>query len=165
MSTSEKLRRSVENLRQRPLRAESGVRIKPSSDTRYSEKLIKRQLTALKGNLCWYSTMIKNGAPGAIRTPDPLIRSQVLYPAELRVHCVGGLVAAHRQCKPRSYAKTPTGKKLSNRPVTLGQSDPKFGPFTIAANQSDVATVPAYQLRSDCQSQPSSTFAYRTFKR
>ena len=28
---------------------------------------------------------MKNGAPGAIRTPDPLIRSQVLYPAELRV--------------------------------------------------------------------------------
>ena len=28
--------------------------------------------------------MSKNGAPGEIRTPDPLIRSQVLYPAELR---------------------------------------------------------------------------------
>ena len=26
-----------------------------------------------------------NGAPGRIRTPDPLIRSQVLYPAELPV--------------------------------------------------------------------------------
>ncbi len=26
-----------------------------------------------------------NGALGKIRTPDPLIRSQVLYPAELRV--------------------------------------------------------------------------------
>jgi hypothetical protein len=25
-----------------------------------------------------------NGAPGEIRTPDTLIRSQVLYPAELR---------------------------------------------------------------------------------
>ncbi len=24
------------------------------------------------------------GAPGEIRTPDPLVRSQVLYPAELR---------------------------------------------------------------------------------
>jgi hypothetical protein len=28
-----------------------------------------------------------NGAPGRIRTPDPLIRSQVLYPAELPVPC------------------------------------------------------------------------------
>ena len=27
-----------------------------------------------------------SGAPGTIRTCDPLIRSQVLYPAELRVH-------------------------------------------------------------------------------
>ncbi len=27
-----------------------------------------------------------NGAPGAIRTPDPLLRRQVLYPAELRAH-------------------------------------------------------------------------------
>ena len=26
-----------------------------------------------------------NGTPGAIRTPDPQIRSLVLYPAELRV--------------------------------------------------------------------------------
>jgi hypothetical protein len=27
-----------------------------------------------------------DGAPGEIRTPDPLVRSQVLYPAELRAH-------------------------------------------------------------------------------
>ena len=27
-----------------------------------------------------------NGEPGAIRTPDPQIRSLMLYPAELRVH-------------------------------------------------------------------------------
>ena len=27
------------------------------------------------------------GAPGEIRTPDRLVRSQVLYPAELRAHC------------------------------------------------------------------------------
>jgi hypothetical protein len=28
----------------------------------------------------------KNGAPGEIRTPDHLVRSQVLYPTELRAH-------------------------------------------------------------------------------
>jgi hypothetical protein len=28
----------------------------------------------------------KDGAPGEIRTPDPLVRSQMLYPAELRAH-------------------------------------------------------------------------------
>ena len=27
-----------------------------------------------------------NGAPGWIRTTDPLVRSQILYPAELRAH-------------------------------------------------------------------------------
>ena len=26
------------------------------------------------------------GAPGEIRTPDPLVRSQILYPTELRAH-------------------------------------------------------------------------------
>jgi hypothetical protein len=31
----------------------------------------------------------ENGAPGEIRTPDPLLRRQMLYPAELRAHgCV-----------------------------------------------------------------------------
>ena len=28
------------------------------------------------------------GAPGEIRTPDPLVRSQVLYPAELRAQAI-----------------------------------------------------------------------------
>ena len=27
-----------------------------------------------------------DGTPGEIRTPDPLLRRQVLYPAELRAH-------------------------------------------------------------------------------
>jgi hypothetical protein len=27
-----------------------------------------------------------NGAPGETRTPDPLVRSQMLYPTELRAH-------------------------------------------------------------------------------
>ena len=36
--------------------------------------------------------MKENGAPGEIRTPDHLVRSQVLYPAELRAqkHDVNG---------------------------------------------------------------------------
>jgi hypothetical protein len=28
----------------------------------------------------------ENGAPGRIRTSDPLVRSQMLYPTELRAH-------------------------------------------------------------------------------
>jgi|GEM_PF-623970 hypothetical protein len=37
------------------------------------------------------------GAPEEIRTPDPLVRSQVLYPAELRAHLLCG------NWIPRSY--------------------------------------------------------------
>ena len=32
----------------------------------------------------------KNGAPEGIRTPDLLVRSQTLYPAELRAHDLTG---------------------------------------------------------------------------
>jgi hypothetical protein len=35
----------------------------------------------------------KNGAPEEIRTPDPQIRSLVLYPAELRVRAKSGRAA------------------------------------------------------------------------
>src|SRR5438094_8284193 len=37
----------------------------------------------------WVCRLIKLqrvGTPGVIRTPDPLLRRQVLYPAELRAH-------------------------------------------------------------------------------
>ncbi len=34
--------------------------------------------------ICKRFCILRLGAPGAIRTPDPLVRSQVLYPAELR---------------------------------------------------------------------------------
>ena len=34
--------------------------------------------------ICFDLNMACNGAPGEIRTPDPLVRSQVLYPTELR---------------------------------------------------------------------------------
>ena len=36
-----------------------------------------------------------NGAPGAIRTPDPLVRSQVLYPTELRARCQSRALYGH----------------------------------------------------------------------
>ena len=34
-----------------------------------------------------------DGTPGVIRTPDPLLRRQVLYPAELRAHALHQSVA------------------------------------------------------------------------
>ena len=36
-----------------------------------------------------YNILRKNGALGRIRTSDRLVRSQVLYPAELRARIVG----------------------------------------------------------------------------
>ena len=35
----------------------------------------------------------KSGAPGGTRTPDLLVRSQTLYPTELRAHCETNIVA------------------------------------------------------------------------
>ena len=37
-----------------------------------------------EGYLCHRNGPWTIGAPGEIRTPDPLVRSQVLYPTELR---------------------------------------------------------------------------------
>ena len=41
----------------------------------------------------------KNGAPEEIRTPDPQIRSLVLYPAELRVLLAKSLSLFFQECK------------------------------------------------------------------
>ena len=46
------------------------------------EKAVGTTLTGKSLLVVWYV----NGAPGAIRTPGPQIRSLMLYPAELRVH-------------------------------------------------------------------------------
>ena len=45
-------------------------------------RLMKHWILKLSQNLD--SLLEGNGAPEKIRTPDPLVRSQVLYPAELR---------------------------------------------------------------------------------
>jgi hypothetical protein len=42
------------------------------------------KLDSIKKGISCYANPFNNGAPGAIRTPDPLVRSQVLYPTELR---------------------------------------------------------------------------------
>ena len=39
-----------------------------------------------KKNYILGGVFYQNGAPGKIRTPDPLVRSQVLYPTELQAH-------------------------------------------------------------------------------
>ena len=49
-------------------------------------------------NLYPFDFKIKNGAPGGIRTPDHLVRSQVLYPAELQARILlrGRIIVHHR---------------------------------------------------------------------
>ena len=50
-----------------------GWRILPAH---FAGRVCKTQLIVLR----------KSGAPGGIRTPDPLLRRQMLYPSELRAH-------------------------------------------------------------------------------
>ncbi len=48
------------------------------------------------GNLVQVAHFMVIGAPEEIRTPDPLVRSQVLYPAELRAHFATVLLLPNR---------------------------------------------------------------------
>ena len=41
------------------------------------------RITIWRSNQLNYTHQTKNGAPGETRTPDPLLRRQMLYPAEL----------------------------------------------------------------------------------
>ena len=50
-------------------------------------------------NSCEVVLQTNVGTPGKIRTCDPLIRSQILYPAELRVHANLILDSAGQICK------------------------------------------------------------------
>ncbi len=44
-----------------------------------------------------------NGAPGEIRTPDHLVRSQVLYPAELRARVIPAEIYNNVTLSPSSF--------------------------------------------------------------
>ena len=58
------------------------------------------------------------GAPGAIRTPDPLVRSQILYPTELRVRiCTFNLIA------------------LANQESAIIQAQPRFVKHNLTQSQ------------------------------
>ncbi len=63
----------------------------------------------------------KNGAPGAIRTPGPQIRSLVLYPAELRVHTASAIRPRLRKAQgffdetARAVNKGGGGGRISDR--------------------------------------------------
>jgi|GEM_PF-1927560 hypothetical protein len=61
-----------------------------------SEVLIISFATTEKG-FRFKGSLLNNGARGRIRTSDRLVRSQVLYPAELHAHLVVGRYYATRR--------------------------------------------------------------------
>ena len=64
------------------------------------------------------------GAPGGSRTPNPQIRSLMLYPIELRVHERAGTM---EQKKPRQMCGN-SSKPESLRRVALTGIEPVFEP-------------------------------------
>ena len=49
-----------------------------------NDTLLKGFMAGLIFLALWCPVLTRNGAPGGIRTPDPQIRSLMLYPAELQ---------------------------------------------------------------------------------
>ena len=48
-----------------------------------------------------YILLQENGAPEEIRTPDPLLRRQLLYPAELQAHGRGSKIRTYDHSLPK----------------------------------------------------------------
>src|SRR3990170_7204636 len=66
-----------------------------------------------------------NGAPEEIRTPDPQIRSLVLYPAELRARDIAGMGAS--LIRPRGQRKSyPPGLGLEGNLALTVPSGPQL---------------------------------------
>ena len=60
-------------------------RVEPTSNPLFTETV--NHVSGIRCKPCVRNTPFINGAPGRIRTSDPLVRSQVLYPTELRARC------------------------------------------------------------------------------
>ena len=77
----------------------------------------ERQLHRRQGISISYLKSGKNGAPEEIRTPNLLIRSQMLYPVELRAHAAGMLPKEGPGEKARTLMKLPPRCKQPDRPA------------------------------------------------
>ena len=62
------------------------VRVQPLKKMHKNRNLLDNRPSIGQSPVSDERKSLKNGAPGEIRTPDHLVRSQVLYPAELRAH-------------------------------------------------------------------------------
>ena len=119
-----------------------------------------------------------SGAPGEIRTPDPQIRSLVLYPAELRARCAlrgkwsgrqGRRDRAHRyRLRPRkarhAYPFTSPRWRRPSRPRPLATPGVELhravrdgeaeGRADGALDQADLAAVGPHQFGHDGEAEP-----------
>ena len=50
-----------------------------------TETRSQNDITTIESKMAYFK-LREVGTPGRIRTPDPLVRSEMLYPAELRAH-------------------------------------------------------------------------------
>jgi hypothetical protein len=53
-----------------------------------------------------------HGGPGAIRTPDPFVRSEVLYPTELRARDCGVALGLYRKRIPFGHQRPRTANQF-----------------------------------------------------
>src|SRR5574337_118776 len=89
----------------------------------------------------------KNGAPGEIRTPDHLVRSQVLYPTELRAHCkkpsFRASMSGHRDAsKRRNYSDSARRRQPFSRTFFIFRSMPSRPPVSLIVNPSVQSAQP-----------------------
>ena len=118
----------------------------------------------------------KNGAPEEIRTPDPQIRSLVLYPAELRVRTGRLSVGVWRSSKAgRSGMQAPISKKShfpfhatrhvrsgAGAPVVeshwpVGDFDAEHGPGARFFHKGDRSAMSEHEFPGDGETEARST--------
>src|SRR5579863_1958773 len=90
--------------------------------------------------------MAENGAPGGIRTPDLLVRSQTLYPAELQAHNLKILTqprTAYPLAARKSFeAFTPQPRRTADHDLLLAGSVPSPAPVTERVKLLPCASAP-----------------------
>ena len=106
----------------------------------------------------------KNGAPGEIRTPDHLVRSQVLYPTELRAHCKTFCLAdlvwgTGRRSQKRNYSDSGLLRQpfssiffIEIRGITFRDEKGDAWP-PVHGDQMDVQTSISHSIRCDSAAQ------------
>ena len=67
-----------------------------------TETRSQNDITTIESKMAYFK-LREVGTPGRIRTPDPLVRSEMLCPAELRAHKWG----ERRDSNPRSSGPQP----------------------------------------------------------